>query len=163
AHLVVDMDSCAVLPARISALIGALRELISRLALGNRIPQIEIAVGEQSQALALRVLDRLSGGDFDLLRAFSVRHGIDVYLQSAGPDSLYPLDTVTAHPLTYRLPDFDLTLHFEPSDFTQVNFAVNRILVRRAVALLEPRAGLCVADLFCGLGNFSLAIARRGA
>jgi 23S rRNA (uracil1939-C5)-methyltransferase len=96
------------------------------------------------------------------MRAFSARHGVDIYIQPGGPDSIYALDPMTARPLSYRLPEFDLTLRFEPGDFTQVNFAVNRVLVRRAISLLEPRGGERVADLFCGLGNFTLAIARRG-
>ena len=163
AHLVVDMDSCEVLPAHISALIPALRDLVSELALADRIPQIEVAVGENATALVLRVLDRPTEADLTLIRAFSVRHGLDIYLQPAGPETVHPLDPATARPLAYRLPEFDLTLRFEPNDFTQVNFDVNRVLVRRAVALLDPRPDLRVADLFCGVGNFSLAIARRGA
>ncbi len=163
ARRVVDMDSCEVLPPRISALIDPLRELISGLALGNRIPQIEVAVGDETEALVLRVLDPLPEADAARMRAFSARHGVDIYVQPAGPDSSHPLDPMTARPLLYRLPEFDLTLRFGPNDFTQVNFAVNRVLVRRAIALLELRGGVRVADLFCGLGNFSLAIARRGA
>jgi len=163
AHLVVDMDACEVLPARISALIPALRDLVSGLTLADRIPQIEVALGERAAALVFRVLDRLAEGDRTRLRAFSLRHGLDIYVQPAGPDTVQPLDPATAQPLTYCLPEFDLTLRFEPNDFTQVNFDVNRVLVRRAVALLEAGPDQRVADLFCGVGNFSLAIARRGA
>jgi 23S rRNA (uracil1939-C5)-methyltransferase len=163
APLVVDMDSCEVLPARISALIRPLRELISSLTLDNRIPQIEIAVGEEAVVLTVRVLDRPIASDVVLLREFSTLHEVGIRLQPEGPDSVYPLDSTTADPLFYRLPEFDLTFHFEPTDFTQVNFAVNRVLVRRAIALLAPAAGLRIADMFCGLGNFSLAIARSGA
>jgi len=163
AHHVVDMDSCEVLPARISALIPALRELVPGLTVADRIPQIEVAVGEHATVLLFRVLDRLADADLTLIRAFSLRHGLDIYLQPAGPETVRPLDPIGAQPLTYRLPEFDLTLRFEPNDFTQVNFDVNRVLVRRAMALLEPRPDLRVADLFCGVGNFSLAIARSGA
>jgi 23S rRNA (uracil1939-C5)-methyltransferase len=163
AHLVVDMDSCEVLPERISALIPALRDLVSGLAIGDRIPQIEVAVGEHAAALVLRVLDPLVDADLALVLAFSLRHRLDIYVQPAGPESVQPLDRTNVRPLTYCLPEFDLTLRFEPTDFTQVNFDVNRVLVRRAVALLEPGPDLRVADLFCGVGNFSLAIARRGA
>ncbi len=163
APLVVDMDSCEVLPPRISALIRPLRELISSLTVDNRIPQIEIAVGEGVAVLTVRVLDRPTEGDMVLLREFSSREGVDIRLQPGGPDSIYPLDSTIAYPLFYRLPEFELTFHFEPTDFTQVNFAVNRVLVRRAMALLAPAAGLRIADMFCGLGNFSLAIARSGA
>ena len=162
APLVVDMDSCEVLPPRFSALIRPLRELVSELVLGNRIPQIEVAVGDEAEALTVRVLDPVSDVDAARMRAFSARHAVDIYLQPGGPDSIYALDAMTARPLLYRLPEFDLSLRFEPRDFTQVNFAVNRVLVRRAISLLELRGGERVADLFCGLGNFTLAIARRG-
>jgi 23S rRNA (uracil1939-C5)-methyltransferase len=161
--LVVDMDSCEVLPPRISALIRPLRELISALTVDNRIPQIEVAIGEGAEVLTLRVLDEPTEGDLRLLREFSTRHSVDILLQPAGPDSVYPLDSTTARRLCYRLPEFDLTFRFEPTDFTQVNFAVNRVLVRRAMALLGPAPGMRIADMFCGLGNFSLAIARSGA
>jgi 23S rRNA (uracil1939-C5)-methyltransferase len=152
-----------VLPPGVSALIPPLRELISGLTLGNRIPQIEVAVGEESEALTLRVLDAVSDPDAARMRVFSARYGVDFYIQPGGPDSIYALEPTAVRPLHYRLPEFDLSLRFEPSDFTQVNFAVNRMLVRRAISLLQPRDGERVADLFCGLGNFTLAIARRGA
>ena len=160
---IVDMDSCDILPPRISALIAPLRELIAALVRGSRIPQIEVAVGDEAAILTLRILDPLPETDAARLRQFSARHGVDIYVQPQGPDSIHPLDPEASGQLFYRLPEFDLTLRFTPSDFTQVNFAVNRVLVRRAVALLELRAGLRVADLFCGLGNFTLPMARRGA
>ena len=163
APLIVDMDSCEVLPPRISALIRPLRELISELVLGNRIPQIEVAIGDEGDALTLRTLDPVPDIDAMRMRAFSARHCVDIYVQPAGLDSIYALDPKTALPLLYRLPEFDLTLRFEPGDFTQVNFSVNRVLVRRAISLLGPLEHLRVADLFCGLGNFTLAMARRGA
>lgn len=162
-HLVVQMDSCVVLSGRISALIMPLRELLGAMQLAARIPQIEAAAGEDSCALVLRVLDPPGEGDLALLRAFAGRHDVDIYLQPAGPDSVYALQPERARALFYRLSDFDLTLHFRPGDFTQVNRAVNEVLVRRAVGLLDPRPDQRLADLFCGLGNFTLALARRGA
>jgi 23S rRNA (uracil1939-C5)-methyltransferase len=161
-HMVVEMDSCAVLPARISTLLLPLRELLGAMQLAARIPQVEFAAGEAADALVLRVLDPIGEHDLALLRAFAVRHEVDVYLQTQGPDSVRPLQPERLRPLFYRLPDFDLTLRFGPSDFTQVNRAVNEVLVRRAVGLLDPRPGQRLADLFCGLGNFTLALARRG-
>ena len=92
APLIVDMDSCEVLPPRISALIRPLRELISELALGNRIPQIEVAVGDEGEVLTLRVLDAVPDVDAARMRAFSARHGVDIYVQPGGPDSIYALD-----------------------------------------------------------------------
>jgi len=162
-HYVVDMDSCQVLPPQVSTLIPPLRALISSLELAARIPQIEVAVADNAVLLALRVLDVPSDHDLDALRAFSARHQVDLYLQPGGPETLRPLEPERAHPLCYRLPEFGLELHFQPGDFTQVNYAVNRVLVRRAVALLAPRPGDRIADLFCGLGNFTLPLARSGA
>ena len=161
--LVVELVSCGVLPALISPLIGPLRELLAAMQLAARIPQIEVAVGDTGDALVLRVLDVVGERDRALLCAFGERHAVDIYLQPSGPDSVHPLQERTPQPLRYRLPEFDLTLHFQPSDFTQVNQAVNEVLVRRAVALLDPCPGQRLADLFCGLGNFALALARRGA
>jgi len=162
-HHVLEMESCAVLPARISGLIVPLRDLLGAMQLAARIPQIEVAAGDAADALVLRVLDPPGEHDLALLRAFAERHAVDIYLQPAGPDSVYPVQPERLRPLFYRLPDFDLTLHFQPIDFTQVNRAVNEVLVRRAVDLLDPRPGQRLADLFCGLGNFTLALARRGA
>ncbi len=162
-HYVVEMDSCEVLPRHISALIAPLRAALSQTSLAARIPQVEIAVGEGVDVLVVRVLDPLASGDLERLQAFARAHGVDVYLQPGGPDTLQPLEPARVRPLSYRLPEFDLTLAFHPSDFTQVNQAVNQVLVRRAVALLDPQPGEQVADMFCGLGNFALALARRGA
>ena len=162
-HLVVDMDSCEVLPPQVSALISPLRELICRLQLSMRIPQVEVAVGDGGLALCLRVLDPLPAADAALLQAFAIAHALAVYVQPGGPGSEYLLASGGAAPLFYRLQEFDLRLTFGPTDFTQVNHAVNRILVRRAVALLHPVPGEQMLDLFCGIGNFTLAIARRGA
>jgi 23S rRNA (uracil1939-C5)-methyltransferase len=162
-HYVVEMDSCEVLPERISALIVPLRAALSQTSLAARIPQVEIAVGEGVDVLVLRVLDPLTPEDLERLRAFARTHRVDLYLQPGGPATLQPLEPAAARPLFYRLPEFDLVIAFHPSDFTQVNHAVNQVLVRRAIALLDPQPGEQVADMFCGLGNFTLALARRGA
>ena len=162
-HYVVDMDSCEVLPPHVSALIAPLRELVSGLGIVARLPQIDVAVTEDVTALTLRVLDPPGPDDLAGMAQFAARHGVDIYLQPGGPDSIHPLDPAAARPLCYRLPEFGLALHFRPSDFTQVNHAVNRVLVSRAVRLLQPRPGERIADLFCGLGNFTLALARSGA
>ena len=163
AHFVVDMNSCTVLAESVSSLITPLRELISSLGLAARIPQIEVAVLDTHVALTLRVLDPMAEDDREKLRAFVRSHAVDIYLQFGGPDTLEPLLPDAMRPLFYRLPELDLRLEFQPSDFTQVNPSVNRMLVRRALALLEPQPGDRVADLFCGIGNFTLAIARSGA
>jgi 23S rRNA (uracil1939-C5)-methyltransferase len=127
------------------------------------MPQIEVAVGDAMTALVLRILEALTEADEVRLRRFADRHGLVFYLQPKGPASVhrfYPLDGAE---LFYRLPDFEITHHFSPTEFTQVNPAVNRVLVRRALGLLAPNSGERVADMFCGLGNFSLPIARSGA
>jgi 23S rRNA (uracil1939-C5)-methyltransferase len=157
------MDSCEVLPRHISDLLLPLRGLIAGLSNPARLPQIELAVGEAVTVLVLRILDPINAADEQALRAFADRHGIQIWLQSAGPDTAAPLHPVDAPPLYYSLPEFGVRMHFRPTDFTQVNHAVNRILVQQAMALLDPRPGERIADLFCGLGNFSLPIASRGA
>jgi 23S rRNA (uracil1939-C5)-methyltransferase len=162
-HYVVDMDSCEVVPPRVSALIAPLRALVSSLRLAARLPQIDVAVAGEVIALSVRVLDPPGADDLTRLREFAAAHGVDVYLQPGGPDTLAPLDAGSARPLCYRLPEFGLELAFQPGDFTQVNHAVNRVLVRRAVSLLQPVSAERIADLFCGLGNFTLALARAGA
>jgi 23S rRNA (uracil1939-C5)-methyltransferase len=162
-HFVVDMDSCEVLPPRVSALITPLRELVSQMTLAARLPQIDVAVAAEVIALTLRVLDAPHEDDLARLDAFAARHDVDIYLQPGGPESIRPLDPGHVRPLCYRLPEFALELHFGPAEFTQVNHPVNRVLVSRAVRLLHPARGERVADLFCGLGNFTLALARSGA
>lgn len=160
---VADMTSCAVLPAPISALLPQLRALIDRLSIAERLPQIEVAVGDGPAALVLRILAPLSSADETLLRAFADAAGVHLWLQPGGPESATPFHPLDAPWPTYRLPDFDVALRFRPTDFTQVNHDVNRMLVRRALALLEPQRGERIADMFCGLGNFTLPIARCGA
>ena len=157
------MDSCAVLPPRVSALIPALKILVEGMSQPDRMPQIEVAVGGLRTVLLLRHLEALTADDLDRLRSFADAHGIIWYLQAGGLDSVTLFHPADAPMLSYGLPDFDLELLFHPTEFTQVNDGVNRMLVRRAMALLKPQAGERIADLFCGLGNFTLPIARLGA
>jgi 23S rRNA (uracil1939-C5)-methyltransferase len=165
---VADMTSCLVLPPRISALLPELRTLIEALSLRNRLPQIELAIGDGAagadpvDALVLRNLAPFSSDDEQTLVAFAERHEVDLYIQPGGPASVRPL-CPPARRLAYTLPDFGVTIDFAPIDFTQVNASMNRVLVRRAIALLEPRPGEAIADFFCGVGNFTLPIARRCA
>jgi 23S rRNA (uracil1939-C5)-methyltransferase len=157
------MDSCAVLPAPISALLPHLRELVGALSIADRLPQIEVAAGDTPTALVLRILDPLTPTDEDLLRAFADRHGVHLWLQTGGPDTAAPFHPANAAWPAYHLPDFGVTLRFRPTDFTQVNHDMNRVLVRRAMGLLAPQPGERIADMFCGLGNFTLPLARLGA
>lgn len=160
---IADMRSCLILPPHVSDLLMPLRDLFGALSIAERLPQIEVSVGESCTALVLRILEPLRAGDERLLRDFADRHGIVFYLQPKGPNSVYRFHPLPGPRLSYALPEFDLELEFRPTDFTQVNHAVNRVLVRRALRLLDPLPGERIADMFCGLGNFTLPIARSGA
>ncbi|MEW6164641.1 MAG: 23S rRNA (uracil(1939)-C(5))-methyltransferase RlmD [Pseudomonadota bacterium] len=157
------MDSCAVLPPAISALLPELKKLVAALSIPDRLPQIEVAAGDTPAALVFRILEALTPDDEQKLRAFADRHGVHVYLQTGGPDTATLFHPPGAPWPAYRLPDFGIEVRFRPTDFTQVNHDLNRVLVRRALGLLAVRPGESVADMFCGLGNFTLPLARLGA
>jgi 23S rRNA (uracil1939-C5)-methyltransferase len=159
---VADMKACHVLPPHVAALIPALRALIGALSTPDRIPQVEVACGADSTVLVFRHLLPLNEDDASLLRAFAEARKVQVWLQPGGPDSAKPFHPAESA-LHYDLPEFGVRIAFKPTEFTQVNAAVNRSLVSRAVRLLDPQPGERVADLFCGLGNFSLPLAARGA
>ncbi len=163
---VADMRECHVVPPHVSALLVPLRGLIESLTDGRRLPQIELAIGERDgthdpeTVMVLRILDPLDAADEARLIAFSARHDVVFWLQSKGPDTVVPLLAGSPTELHYDLPEFDVRIHFLPTDFTQVNAQINRVLVGRALRLLDVQPGDRVADLFCGLGNFSLPLAR---
>src|SRR5947209_4647698 len=159
---VADMRECHVLPPGVSALITAMKELVEKLSIRERVPQFEVAVGDNATARVFRHLLPLSENDLSLLRRFGDENSVHVWLQPGGPDTAHAFHP-EASELYYDLPEFGLRIRFRPTDFTQVNDAVNKILVSRAVRLLDPQPGERVADLFCGLGNFSLPLATRGA
>ena len=160
---VADMTSCEVLPPRISRLLPLLRTLVESLSLRDRLPQIELAAGDAVDVLVLRVLEPPTTEDEALLRQFADAHRVQFWLQSKGPDTAVPFHPLDAPALDYRLDEFNLVMPFRPTEFTQVNQDINAMLVRRALRLLDPRPGERIADFFCGLGNFTLPIARRGA
>lgn len=160
---IADLNSCAILPPHVSALILPLRQLFSGLSIRDRIPQVEVAVGAQCTVLVLRILAPLTAVDEEKLAAFVRQHGLVLYLQPKGPESLHRFPPGAAQDLTYELPEFGVVMHFSPTEFTQVNPAINQVLVRRAMNLLAPAPGERIADMFCGLGNFTLPIARSGA
>ena len=160
---VADMSVCLNLPPHVSDLLLPLRELVAGLSISTAMPQIELAIGESVTALVLRNLEPINAADEALLKAFADRHGVVFYLQPKGPATAYRFYPLEGPRLAYRLPEFDIEHAFSPTEFTQVNHAVNRVLVRRAMALLDPRPGERIADMFCGLGNFTLPIARLGA
>ncbi len=160
---VADMRSCEVLPPKTSSLIVPLRTLIGSLSIRDRVPQVEIAVGDAATVLLFRHLLPFTEADHALLRDFADTQSVHVWLQPAGPETVAPFHPRASDALFYDLPEFGVRIAFQPSDFTQVNPAVNRLLVSRAVRLLDPQPGERIADLFCGIGNFSLPLARRGA
>lgn len=159
---VTDIDTCHVLAPPAGELLQPLGALISALSIRERLPQIELAIADAVVALVLRVLEPPSAADLDLLRAFEQERGVRFYLQSGGPATVRPL-TEPAPVLSYALPEAGVVLQFEPGDFIQVNGAMNHLLVERAITLLAPGLGSRVLDLYCGLGNFTLALARRAA
>lgn len=158
---VVDMTECLVLPPAVSALLPRLRELLGGLSCPDRLPQIEVAVGDDVTALLLRHMEPLTSDDIEMLRGFGHEHNVSWWLQPKGPDTVHLLDAADEGRLAYHLPEFGLRMPYRPTDFTQVNHAINRQLVSRALALLNVDSGDRVADLFCGLGNFTLPLATR--
>jgi len=159
---VADMEVCPVLPPHVSAMLMPLRELIGSLEAIETCPQIELACGDAVTALVLRHLEPLSEGDLAKLRAFAQAHpGVQWWLQPKGPDTVHLLDAESALQLAYALPEFGITMPFKPTDFTQVNPHINRVLVARALRLLDAQKTERVIDWFCGLGNFTLPIATQ--
>jgi 23S rRNA (uracil1939-C5)-methyltransferase len=159
---ITDIKRCEILTQPLDALVEPLSTLLSALSVRARVPQIEAAVADNGVALVIRVLDEITAADRELLDAFEREHQVTLYLQPGGYDTVAPLNGLQA-PLEYRLPQFDVALQFQPTDFIQVNGPLNRLMVARAIDLLAPQPGERVLDLFCGLGNFSLPVARRGA
>ncbi len=162
APYVAQLRSCEVLAPPAAALIAPLATLLTGLSIRERLPQIEVAVGDDATALVLRVLAPPSEEDEARLRAFASAQRVQLYLQPGGLDSVRAL-AAAGPALCYRLPRFDIELQFAPTDFIQVNGAVNESLVQRVVELLEIGPAARVLDLYCGLGNFSLPLARRAA
>jgi 23S rRNA (uracil1939-C5)-methyltransferase len=157
-----DLQQCKVLAEPVGGLIAALAQLIGELSIRDRVPQIEVAVADNATALVLRVLDPPGEADLEKLRKFQALHGVELHLQPGGLDTVVAL-TPPATPLRYELPDVPAGVGFAPTDFVQVNAGLNRLMIGRAIELLAPTAGDRALDLFCGLGNFSLPLARRVA
>ena len=160
---VADIKVCPVLPASISAMLLPLRDLIGAMDQRDRLPQIELAMGDEVTALVLRHLEPVSAADAARLRDFGAAHGVQWWLQPKGPETVHRLDRNDENGplLAYSLPEYGITMPFKPTDFTQVNPQMNRVLVDRALRLLDPQPHERVIDWFCGLGNFTLPLARR--
>ena len=156
-----DMHRCEVLAQPVDGLIDPLSDLIGKLSIRKRLPQIEVAVADNAVALLFRVLDPPTEDDRAELRRFADQHGVRVLLQPGGLDSVTPLHPEQPwDPLSYGLPDFDVTINFDASDFVQINARVNQRMVSETVRLLQIGEDDRVLDLYCGIGNFSLPMAR---
>jgi len=159
---VADVTRCEVLAEPVASLVGKLAELLTGMQRRESIPQVEVAISDGEQVLVFRVLDPLPEPDLDALRGFERAHGLRILLQPGGLDTIAPL-TPGPVDLHYRLEEFDLRLDFVATDFVQVNAAINARMVARAIELLDVRPTDRVLDLYCGLGNFTLPLARRAA
>lgn len=157
---VADMSECPVLPPHVNAMLLPLRALVASMEARDTCPQIELACGDEVTALVLRHLEPLSDADLARLRTFAAEHGVQWWLQAKGPDTVRLLDPQGPQ-LLYSLPEFGIVMPFKPTDFTQVNPHINRVLVSRALRLLEVRQDERVIDWFCGLGNFTLPLATQ--
>jgi 23S rRNA (uracil1939-C5)-methyltransferase len=162
APYIAALEDCAVVSPPVGALIAPLSALLTGLTVRESIPQIEVAVAENVTALVFRVLCALPPGDIAALRDFGRRHTLRIYLQTGGLDSVAPLEaTAQLEPLRYSLPEFGVTYDFAPTDFVQINAAINAAMVSRVLSLLELDSRSRVLDLYCGLGNFTLPLARH--
>lgn len=160
---IADIDSCEILSAPVGHLLHPLSELIRALTVRERIAQIEVAQGEDATVLVLRNLAPLSSADLSALRAFERAHGVCLCLQAAGPESVVDVDGAPSPTLHYTLPAFAVTIGFLPGDFVQINARLNERMVERAVELLALQGDEKVLDLFAGVGNFTLPLARRAS
>lgn len=155
------LERCEVLQPPLDRLIRPLSDLISALSLKDRLPQVEVAAADNVTALVFRVLQAPTPADLARLREFMQTEQVQVYLQPGGYETIAPLDPATAQPLRYALDEFQVDFEFLPNDFIQVNGALNKQMVSRALQHLDPQPQDAVLDLFCGLGNFSLPLARK--
>ena len=168
---ITSLRACPVLDARLSKLLPALHETLGQLDAREQIPQLEVAAADNAVALVLRHLQALSAADAAALKRFARENEVRFFLQPGGLDSVTVLwpepgggdDSAAAEPLFYRLKNYELTLRFEPTDFIQINAHANDLMLESALELLRPAAGDSILDLFCGIGNFTLALARSGA
>jgi len=161
APFVTDMHRCEVLAGGTAELIDPLSELIARLSIRARLPQIEVAVGDNVTTLVLRVLDPPSDEDLSELAGFARAHNLQISLQPGGPDSVAALCPEQAEELSYRLEKFAVDIQFEATDFVQINGPVNQLMVSGVIELLQISTQHRVLDLYCGIGNFSLPLARQ--
>ena len=158
---IADLQACPVLHPRVGERLLDLAEMIGRLSIRDRVPQIEVAVGDDRAALVFRILADLTEADRQCLADFARDFDLDVYIQRHGPDTVAPLYPSDPSLLSYALPEQGVHFTFQPTDFTQVNIDINRGMVSRVMELMDPQADERILDLFCGIGNFTLPLATR--
>ncbi len=154
-----DMDYCHIMHEHIGTQLTTLATMVASLSITDKIAQFEVAVSEGDTVIIIRHLEPLSEADLLILQEYQAKLGIIFYLQSGGIDTITTLDTTAS--LYYTHPEFGITLHYEPYDFTQVHLDINRQMVKQAIDFLALESTDSVIDLFCGIGNFSLPIATR--
>lgn len=160
-NYITGLSHCKVLDKRFSDVLPSLHQLVNELSNPDRIPQIEVAAGDSDAVIVVRHLEPLNANDLERLRSFGQNTGIQVWLQPKGPDTVHCIYPGSPVPLSYRLDDYGIEMQFRATDFTQVNAEINRKMIGLAIELLQPNEHDHVLDLFCGLGNFTLPIARH--
>ncbi len=156
-----DLQECLVLDQRVSKLLPGLHELFKKISCYEKIPQIEISVGDNKVVFIIRHLVPFTSDDEAMLIEFAKLNNIEIYLQPKGPNTIIPLWPTSDSLLTYRIEQSDITIHFRPTSFTQVNSEINQKMISQVIKYLEPTKNDRVLDLFCGLGNFTLPIAKH--
>lgn len=164
APYITDTEQCEIMAEPVGKLLMPLSEMIAELSIAQRLPQIEVAIGDNATALVFRILEELSEADREILLAFGKAHNVQMWLQSKGPDTVHAMpEQGEVEPLFYELPEFGVKVEFLPNDFTQINPEINRQMVSRAIDLLQLEPEHEVLELFSGLGNFTLPLAKNAA
>jgi len=156
-----EIESCKVMHPLIGENLMTLSEMIGQLSIKDKIPQIEVAIGDNDCVLAFRTLEPASAEDQEIMRRFGHKHNISMCLQTKGPDTIKPLEGEPEVIPTYSLPDQGITFKFKPAMFTQVNYEINKKMINRVLQEMDFNQDDVVLDLFCGLGNFTLPIASK--
>ena len=160
---ITEIDCCPVLDPRIGSKLSRIAELIHGLSIRDRLPQIEVACSDESVALVFRILEDLNQEDLERFNRFAEAENFHVLLQRGGPDTIVPLNPDVSVDLYYSIPDASVEFTFKATDFTQVNAAINQKMIARVMSLLDPKPTDVILDLFCGIGNFTLPLARKAA
>lgn len=161
--LLTELTHCEILDPSVGQHLADFRLLISKLSIKDRVPQIEVAIGDNEKGLVFRHLSPFTSADLELLERFGSEHQFVIYLQPKGPDTIHQLYPKTPAILQYSVGDGEPELQFLPSDFTQVNAKLNKDMIERTLTFLQLIDNDRVLDLFCGLGNFSLPMAKRAS